>query len=192
MPQFEDEVVRGEPLLERAGDGRWFRYPFLQEGRDTARRDNARAWLAARGYRVATVTMTFDDWAWNEPYARCLTRGDDRAIGWLETSYLAAARTAARRSRRAARTAFGRDIPSVLLLHIGAFDARMAPRLLALYRTMGFGFTDLPTAEADPAYAGGEPIAAAAAEPRLAPLRALPAGADRLKARLAATCPAQR
>jgi hypothetical protein len=47
---------------------------------------------------------------------------------------------------------YGRDIPYVLLMHAGAFDARMAPRLLALYRAKGFGFTTLAEAEADPFY----------------------------------------
>ena len=41
----------------------------------------------------------------------------------------------------------------MLPLHIGAFDARMLPRLLALYREDGFPFTTLPEAERDPAYA---------------------------------------
>jgi hypothetical protein len=48
---------------------------------------------------------------------------------------------------------YGRDIPYVLLLHVGAFSARMMPRLLALYRELGFQFVPLPQAESDPAYA---------------------------------------
>ena len=55
--------------------------------------------------------------------------------------------------RQVSRTVYGRDIPYVLLLHISPFEARMLPRLLALYREQGFRFVSLPEAEADPVYA---------------------------------------
>jgi hypothetical protein len=40
----------------------------------------------------------------------------------------------------------------VLLLHVGAFDAKMLPELIALFRQRGFQFVTLPQAESDPAY----------------------------------------
>jgi hypothetical protein len=54
----------------------------------------------------------------------------------------------------------GRELPLVLLMHVGAFDARMLPRTLALYRRLGFRFVSLAEAQADPFYA-------AANDPRL-------------------------
>lgn len=154
LATFETEVMRNEPVLKRHArnsDWHWFRYPFLAEGTDTTRRQAARGILAARGYRIAAVTMGFGDYAGNEPYARCVASRNTKAITGLERSYLAAARSEALRSRAMAK-AYGRDIPYVLLMHIGALDARMLPRLLALYREMGFAFTTLPAAERDPAY----------------------------------------
>jgi len=50
------------------------------------------------------------------------------------------------------KSLYGRDIPYVLLLHIGAFDARMLPRLLDLYQRRGFTFVSLEDAEKDPFY----------------------------------------
>ena len=154
--EYEQEIANNEPLLERLGsrtDWRWFRYPYLHEGQDAAKRDAVRAMLARRGYRIASVTMDFSDWQWTAPYARCRDSGDDASIAQLETLYLVAARENAEFSRALSRGVFGRDIPYVLLTHVGAFSARMVPRLLALYREMGFRFVSLPQAEADPAYA---------------------------------------
>jgi peptidoglycan/xylan/chitin deacetylase (PgdA/CDA1 family) len=153
--QFEAELVRNEPLLSATGQAqswRWFRYPYLDEGRDPAVRDAARAILARHGYRIAAVTMSFADYSWNAPYARCVAKGDATAIAGLEQSYLAAAERAITASRAASQSIYGRDIPYVLLMHIGAFDARMVPRLLALYRRHGFRFVTLDEAESDPAY----------------------------------------
>jgi hypothetical protein len=47
---------------------------------------------------------------------------------------------------------YGRDIPYVLLLHVGAFDAEMMPRLLKLYQSRGFQFVTLDDAERDEFY----------------------------------------
>ncbi len=50
------------------------------------------------------------------------------------------------------KATYGRDIPYVLLLHVSAFEGRMMPRLLKLYRDEGFRFVTLAQAQADPAY----------------------------------------
>ncbi len=47
---------------------------------------------------------------------------------------------------------YQKEIPYVLLMHIGAFDARMLPRLLKLYEGHGFTFVSLEDAEKDPFY----------------------------------------
>ena len=47
---------------------------------------------------------------------------------------------------------YGREIPYVLLMHIGALDARMLPDLLKLYRQRGFTFIRLEDAEKDGFY----------------------------------------
>jgi peptidoglycan/xylan/chitin deacetylase (PgdA/CDA1 family) len=154
--EYEAGIARDEPVLERLAGGtdwRWFRYPYLHEGKDSAARLDVRRYLGRRGYRIAQVTMDFGDYAWNDPYARCMTKGDQAAVATLEHSYLEAARESARGFRTLSRALYGRDIPYVLLLHIGAFDAHMLPRLIALYREEGFRFTTLPEAERDPAYA---------------------------------------
>jgi hypothetical protein len=51
-----------------------------------------------------------------------------------------------------AKALYGRDIPYVLLMHVGALDARLLPRLLQLYRDRGVTFVSLEDAEKDPFY----------------------------------------
>lgn len=152
--RFVEELTRNEPILAaRMGraDWHWFRYPFLDEGKGE-RRAEVRKLLAAHGYKVASVTMGFQDWAYNDPYARCLAKGDTAAIARLESAWLGAAEAEAHRSRAMAKALYGRDIPYVLLMHLGAFDAHMLPRLLAMYRDKGFRFVSLEEAQRDPHY----------------------------------------
>ncbi len=157
LEEFEADVNHDEPLLaqlmkDKNDDWHWFRFPFLAEG-DTPEKNAAiRAFLAQRGYKVAAVTMSFGDYMWNEPYARCKAKGDGKAIASLAESYLAAADDSISYSQSMSHTLYGRDIPYVLLMHIGAFDAEMLPRLLDLYKSRGVQFVTLEEAESDEFY----------------------------------------
>ena len=156
VAEFEQELVKNEPLLRRhSPDGRWrwYRYPFLDEGEDAAKRAAARAVLAKHGYRIAGVTMDFGDWQWTAPYARCAATGDQAAITRLESSFLDAARQGIGFYRTLSGQLYGRDVPYVIVLHISAFEARMLPRLLDLYRQEGFRFVPLDQAQSDPVFA---------------------------------------
>jgi peptidoglycan/xylan/chitin deacetylase (PgdA/CDA1 family) len=153
--EFEAEVLRNEPLLEDLmgkGDWRWLRYPFLHEGDSVEKRRSVRAWLFAHEYKIAEVSMDFEDYLWNEPYARCADRHDEASIRKLHDSYLAVADEYYSLSRQLSQLVYGREVKYVLLMHVGAFDARMLPELLKLYRTKGVSFVRLPDAMSDPAY----------------------------------------
>ena len=155
LADWEADTLRNEPLLRQyaGSDWHWLRYPYLAEGDTPQKREQARRFLASHGYRIAAVTMSFGDYMWNEPYARCVSSNNTAGIEQLKSSYLAAAAADADYRRSMARTLFGHDIPYVLLMHVGAFDARMLPALLAVYRSKGFAFVTLEEAEKDPFYA---------------------------------------
>ena len=156
LKAYEHDIARDEPLLRKVdprGNWHWFRYPFLQEGNTVEKREAVRGWLSAHGYRVAEVSMDFQDYLWNEPYARCMARGDRAAVARLHDTYLATADQYIRVYRELSQRLYGRDVPYVLLMHAGAFDAHMLPELIALFRERGFAFTTLEAAMADPVYA---------------------------------------
>jgi peptidoglycan/xylan/chitin deacetylase (PgdA/CDA1 family) len=152
---FARDVVANEAILRAHMGGqewKWFRYPFLREGDTPAKYGAVRAMLASRGYRVAQVTISFDDYAYNDPYARCAAQGDRHAIAWLERSYMDRAAESLTRGQDAARRLFGRDISHVMLLHVGAFQTVMLPRLLDLLADRRFRIVTLAEAQADEAY----------------------------------------
>lgn len=153
VADYSTEIVRNEPVLsEFGGDWHWFRYPYLSEGDTSAKRTEVRTFLAARGYHVAPATMMFGDWLYSEPYARCVAKNDHAAIARMDKLYLQAAAENIAYYRGMSAALYGRDIPYVLLLHIGAFEARTLPQLIKLYKTKGFQFVSLEQAEADPYY----------------------------------------
>lgn len=154
---FEKEITMNEPALAQyAGtrDWHWFRYPFLWEGDTLEKRREVRAFLFAHGYRVAQVSLDFEDYAWNDTYARCTARNDASAIAWLKQSYLDTATEYIKLGREEQQIAFGREIPNVMLLHATAFTTLMLPDLLdLLLHKQGFTLAKLPDVEQDPVYA---------------------------------------
>jgi lysophospholipase L1-like esterase len=155
VENFAADVSQNEALLDKwmsHEDWHWFRFPFLAEGDTTEKRASIRSFLLQHGYRIAAVTMSFGDYQWNEPYTRCRAKGDEEAIALLKSSFLAAAEESIRYYRGLSSALYGRDIPYVLLLHVGAFDAEMLPRLLELYESHGFKFVTLDDAERDEFY----------------------------------------
>ena len=155
-------IAENEPILKKVdpdGDWRWFRFPYLEEGNTLTKRDAVRGWLFAHNYKIAEVTIDFGDYMWNDAYARCAARHNDAAIASLHDSYLATAGEYITYSRTLSQRLYGRDIPYVLLLHVGAFDAKMLPQLIALFRQRGFQFVTLPQAESDPAYSADPKVA---------------------------------
>ncbi len=153
---FENEIARNEPALAQyAGtrDWHWFRYPFLWEGDTLEKRHAVRAYLKDHGYKVAQVSLDFEDYAWNDAYARCSVKPDEEAIAWLKQSYLDTAAEYIRLGREEEHIAFGHEIPNVMLLHGTAFTTLILPGLVNLLRSEGFRFAKLADVERDPAYA---------------------------------------
>ena len=153
---FEQDVVANEATLRThmgGEDWHWFRYPYLHEGETIEKRRAAARLLAQRGYRVAEVSLNFDDWAFSDPYARCLARDDTAAVTWIKEHYLRRAAESLSRDMHNTTLTFGRDINHVMLLHVGALSAVMLPRLLTLLEERGFRFVTLQEAQADRAYA---------------------------------------
>lgn len=154
--QFLSDVDRNQALLNSIdphdAKQKWLRYPFLHEGDTLDKRRAVRAGLFARDYRIAEVSMDFEDYLWNDPYARCSAASNAEALKYLHDSYLETADHYITVYRGLSQQAFHRDIPYVLLMHIGAFDAKMLPELIALYRSRGFTFTTMSKALKDKAY----------------------------------------
>ena len=154
---FEREIEETEPALEllagKDSNWHWLRYPFLREGETVEKRRAVRFYLTAHGYRVAQVTLDWEDYLWNNAYARCVDKNDTKAIAQLKASYLGTESAYLDADREMARLVYGHDINHVLLLHLGSFSSTILPEALDLMKQKGFTFVTLEEAESDPAYA---------------------------------------
>jgi peptidoglycan/xylan/chitin deacetylase (PgdA/CDA1 family) len=154
---FEREIEENEPVLElldAKDHWHWLRYPYLHEGDTVEKRRTVRAYLKAHGYRIAQVTLDWEDYLWNTAYARCVAKGDAKSIAWLRSSYLSTASTFLDLGREQAKLIYGHEINYVLLMHLGAFSSTILPDALDLLKKKGFKLVPLEEAESDAAYEG--------------------------------------
>lgn len=152
---YLSDVARLTPMLralDPGGVAASFRYPFLEEGQSTQQRALVSRGIAQLGYTVARVSVDFSDWAWGDPYARCLARGDHAAVQLLSRSYVQHASASLEWSVQAARQVLRRPLVHVLLLHANVATARTLDALLSEYERLGAQFVPLSEALSDPAY----------------------------------------
>ena len=156
LEAFEQNILDDEPTLEKYMDGqdwRWLRFPYLHEGETLEKHHAIMDFLKQHNYRVAQITLSFGDYNYNEPYARCLAKNDQQAIEQLKQSYLDGAEEQLTDGPKQAELIYGHDIKHIMLLHIGGFETVMLPKLLDLLQQRGWKLITLPEATSDPAYA---------------------------------------
>jgi peptidoglycan-N-acetylglucosamine deacetylase len=154
---FERDIEQNEPVLEllsATDNWHWLRYPYLHEGDTVEKRRAVRAYLKAHGYRIAQVSLDWEDYLWNTAYARCVEKKDAKSMAWLRSSYLNTAAEFLDLGREQAKLIYGHDINHVLLMHLGAFSSEIFPDVLDLLQKKGFKLVTLEEAESDPAYEG--------------------------------------
>jgi len=157
IEEFEADVVRGEPVIMAllGAQGlklRYFRHPFLQVGLNLDKRHAFEAWLAARGYTVAPVTIDNDEYIFAAVYANALKAGDSELARRAAEAYLTYMEAVFDFAEGLSQNLFGRPIRHVLLFHANELNADHAGRLFDRLRQRNYTFVPLARALEDPAY----------------------------------------
>jgi peptidoglycan-N-acetylglucosamine deacetylase len=154
---WEDDVVQGESvtrllLAEHSMKLRYFRHPFLDTGRDLETRRQAEAFLVARGYRIAPVTLDAWDWMYAGVYEDAKKRGDTALADEITRSYLSYSDQVLAYAEQLSKQTIGYEPKQILLLHGNQLEADHIGELLDVMRKRGYHFITLGDALSDPAY----------------------------------------
>ena len=157
LKAWEDDVIQGENvtrllLAERKMTLRYFRHPFLDTGRDLETRRDAEAFLTARGYRIAPVTLDAWDWMYAGVYEDAKQRGDSALQQELVSSYLSYSEQVFAYYEQLSKQTIGYEPKQILLLHANQLEADHIGELIELMRKRGYRFITLGDALSDQAY----------------------------------------
>lgn len=164
LEAYRQAILDGErelrPLLAEAGTApRWFRHPYLRAGRSADERAALQAFLDARGYRIAPVTIDNSDWIWARAYRTALEAARDPAredtLARLRRDYVPYMLDKVAYFERQSQSLLGREIAQVWLLHANELNAEVLPALVAGVQARGYRVVPLAQALADEAYLRG-------------------------------------
>lgn len=146
------DIDAGEAWLRgREGYRPWFRYPYLDEGRqDEAKRDAVRAALAERGLVNGYATVDASDWFYEGAAKRAVAEGHALDRDALRDLYVEAHVEAAEFYDALARQAIGRSPAHVMLLHETDIAALWIADLVAALEASGWTIISADEAYADP------------------------------------------
>jgi peptidoglycan/xylan/chitin deacetylase (PgdA/CDA1 family) len=157
LKAWEDDVVEGEPILKQLLANlhlklRYLRHPYLDTGKDLQTRREAEAFLSARGYTVAPVTLDAWDWMYAPVYDDAKKRGDTALMQKLVSSYLSYSDAVFAYCEQLSTRTAGYEVKQILLLHGNQLEADHIGELLDVLRKRGYRFITLQDALSDPAY----------------------------------------
>ena len=157
LPEFQQDVIRGEPvtrrLLEARGKTlRYFRHPFLHVGLELEKRRAFEAFLLKRGYTIAPVTIDNDEYVFAKVYADALKAGDHEQAAKVAEEYLRYMNRVFQSLEEVSRNLLGREPKQVLLLHANALNADHFSSLAEILKSRGYRFIPLAEALTDRAY----------------------------------------
>jgi peptidoglycan-N-acetylglucosamine deacetylase len=157
LKDFEDAVIQGESvtrllLTQHGMKLRYFRHPYLDTGRDLQTRREAEAFLVARGYRIAPVTLDAWDWNFAGIYDDAKKRGDTASQQEVVNSYLSYHATVFAYYEKFSKDLIGYEPKQILLLHGNQLEAEHIGELIDMIRKRGYRFITLEDALSDQAY----------------------------------------
>jgi peptidoglycan/xylan/chitin deacetylase (PgdA/CDA1 family) len=158
LDEFEADLIHGETvtrklLLEKGGNLRYFRHPFLHVGLDLEKRHAFEAFLKERGYTVAPITIDNDDYVYASVYADALRRGDKLLATRVGTDYVRYMDSVFAFVEDVSQRLTGRQIRQTLLAHASALNADRFGEVAQVLARRGYRFITLEAALQDDAYA---------------------------------------
>lgn len=146
------DIDKAEDWLHgRPGHRAWFRYPYLDEGKDSLeKRDAVRLALQQRGLLNAYVTIDNYDWYLDGLASRAKAGESDMDMDGLRSLYVETLVQAANFYDEIAMQAIGRSPAHVLLLHETDLAALYIDDLVDALRKDGWEVITMDQAYADP------------------------------------------
>ena len=157
LAEYEDDFVRGETITKsimksRDRRPRFFRHPFLQMGPSKEQEQSFEAFIAARGYRIAPITIDIMDWMFRVAYINARNQNDATGMQQVVAEYLKFAGIKIEFCERIAGDLFGRPVNHILLLHANELNADNFDRLMKVFTDRGYRFISLDQALKDNVY----------------------------------------
>lgn len=154
LEQQMDEVVKGEVVINSLmkKNVRYFRYPFLHTGLDTAAREKFEKFLEKKGYNMASVSIDNSEWIFANAYSKAVAANDTLTANKIAAAYAPYMAEKFAFYEQCSVELFGRNIKHVLLVHANRLNADHFNEVASMLKERGYKFIPITEALSDNAY----------------------------------------
>lgn len=157
IKDYEEDVIRGEKITkillnEKKMKLRYFRHPQLHTGNTIEYKTALDAFLKARGYTIAPVTIDNNDFIFADIYSKAKARRDTETMKLVASAYLPYMEKVFEFFEQLSKESFGYEIKQVLLLHASELNADYFDELATMLKQRGYSFISLESALKDKVY----------------------------------------
>jgi peptidoglycan/xylan/chitin deacetylase (PgdA/CDA1 family) len=154
---YKQDVIGGERVTRRLLQQkkmklRYFRHPYLRTGKTIEYKTTLDAFLKARGYTIAPVTIDNNDYIFADVYSKAREKGDVETMNRVAAAYIPYMEKVIEFFEQLSRDSFGYEVKQTLLLHANELNADYFDKLAAMMKRRGYSFVTLEEALKDNAY----------------------------------------
>lgn len=156
VSEYIADIEKNDLALSKLNKGlkykKYFRYPQLREGENLEKRNAIRNYLTSKNYLYAPVTIDYKDYFFNSPVARCLDKGKKKELAEIRQLHLEYAKRILQTHIELSEKLYGRQIPQILLIHIGLAQSLWFDDVAKEYEKAGISWQDIDETLQDPVY----------------------------------------
>ena len=152
--EYQKDILKAEALLKQFKRfKKYFRFPMLKEGDNSAKRESMRFFLKINGYRNGHVTIDASDWAIDQRLTARLKTNPGANLKPYRDFYLEHMWARSQYYDRLADKVLGRPVKHTVLVHFNLLNGLFLGDLLAMYKSRGWQLVDAEEAFTDPVFA---------------------------------------
>jgi len=141
--KYIDDIARGDKILTPLfSDQKFFRYPYLAEGKGDTKQQ-VHDYLAANQYIVAPVTIDSKDYRFNEQLFAIPFRSRDKNLSQMKRRYL---NYIWNQTLKAEKKAQDKPVKQILLIHANLLNSHFLGDIIQMYKDNGYEFISLSEA----------------------------------------------
>ena len=159
---FSSDILKNEQFLSQFTQFRkYFRFPFLKEGKTEEQRDLMRKFLADHGYEMGYVTVDASDWFVDMRLKERVIKNPKAKLSGYKDFYLKHIFDRAEYYNNLSKKVLGRSVKHTLLIHHSVLNGLFLGDLLDMFERKGWRLINAEEAFTDPVFKARPNIAPA-------------------------------
>lgn len=157
LQEYENDFLKCDSIIRpvitgNGGTLKYYRYPYLQTGKDIKLKNSFEDFLKVNKYNNAPVTIDNSDWIFARAYEKAFLAKDSVMMRSVADTFTVYLRNYFLYYEEQSNKIFGRNIKHILLLHANILNADNLQKVITMLKGLNYKFISMDEALTDSAY----------------------------------------